>query len=371
MDIDPVFLRTLQELACKGGEVAFERIGDGGTTYPLHGVVVSVNPLAGTIHIQRTRTHAGQLHEMGLRYFLEVTLPTGQKISNSRARAYLSQLNTRLSARERAIQEVMESPYARPHEFLQTAYDGVTTGNFRGLPAKRFVYVDKHDRTRQVEIIAKSRIDADWFMASQDLYMALDDTLLIAIKSHAIWPTGIAYVTESNPSAPSVPWMEIFKALDGLPTLALEAYLRMIRKGTEVLANPSKMPADIVDTLLKQGLLQTEAPPSTSDEAIGRMTVTALRQWLRANGVKSAAKSREELLVAAARTSTPDMLTSALLFVRPPRIHVRAPCNLSVRNLQTALEQMRDSIFNMRQWLRGNSESLDIERVREVVARWT
>lgn len=84
-EIDDDFVKILTALAGSRVEMAFERRGEGTSTYPFHGEILSVDEHAGTIQILRTRTHAGEVHTMGLRYFLSATAPNCEPFLNSLA----------------------------------------------------------------------------------------------------------------------------------------------------------------------------------------------------------------------------------------------------------------------------------------------
>lgn len=353
-DIDVDFLKILSALAGSGVEMAFERRGEDTTTYPLHGEIVAVDESDGTIQIRRTRTHAGEVHTMGLRYFLSATAPNCDPLINSLAQARLqAELQKRID-RETAIEEVKASAGASHVPSLtQSRFQGRATGTMAGYPASRYVFADKVDPTRTVGIIARSMADATHFMASQDLFMTLDESLQIAITCHVLWPAGIAYAQVKNPEAWSAPWQEIFKVLDGLPAKALTFYLQKVRSGSRSISDTGVIGTAAIQSLAARGLLHTEGRPASYEETIERIPVAGLKELLRAAGAKSKMETRLLLEAELLSVMTSELHQQALQLMRAPKTAVRAPCGLSIDEFAHALKEMRDSIFIMRQWLRA------------------
>lgn len=373
-EIDDEFMSILCALAGSGVEMAFERRGEGTTTYPLHGEVVAVDESAGTIQILRTRTHAGEVHTMGLRYFLTATAPDCDPLINTLARARLqADLQkgiAREAARETAIEQVKASAgSSHIHSLTQSRYQGNATGSMVGYPSNRYVFADKVDPTRTVGIIARSMADATQFMASQDLFMSLDDSLELAIKGHVLWPAGIAYATVQNPEAWRAPWQEIFKVLDGLTARALTFYLQKIRRGSHSISDTETIGNTAIQSLTARGLLQIEGRPASYEETVKRIPVVGLKELLRIAGAKSKLPTRLLLEAEVLSVMTNDLHEKALQLMRAPKTVVRAPCGLSNDEFAHAIKEMRDSIFIMRQWLRSTYELEREDELRALAAR--
>lgn len=372
-EIDDEFLNILSALVGSGVEMAFERRGEGTTTYPLHGEIVAVDESAGTIQILRTRTHAGEVHTMGLRYFLTATAPDCDPLINTLAKARLQADLQKGIARETAIEQVKASAgSSHIHSLTQSRYQGNATGSMVGYPSNRYVFADKVDPTRTVGIIARSMADATQFMASQDLFMSLDDSLELAITGHVLWPAGIAYATVQNPEAWRAPWQEIFKVLDGLTVRALTFYLQKIRRGSQSISDTETIGNAAIQSLTARGLLQTEGRPASYEETVKRIPVAGLKELLRSAGAKSKLPTRLllEAEVLSVMTSNPSNLhEKALQLMRAPKTVVRAPCGLSNDEFAHAIKELRDSIFIMRQWLRSTYELEREEELRAFAAR--
>lgn len=369
-EIDDEFLNILSALAGSGVEMAFERRGEGTTTYPLHGEIVAVDERAGTIQILRTRTHAGEVHTMGLRYFLSATAPNCEPLLNTLARARLQGDLQKDLARAKAIEQVKASPGAPQSPALtQSRFQGTSTGTMVGLPPNRYVFTDKKDTSRTVGIIARSMADATQFMASQDLFMTLDESLQIAVSCHVLWPAGMTYDRLINPEAWKAPWMEIFKALDGLPGSALAFYLQKVRSGTNRVTDTGAIGAAAIQSLFARGLLHTEGRPTSYEETVKRIPVAGLRELLRHAGAKSKLPTRLLLEAQVLAIMTSELHQKALQLMNAPKTFLRAPCGLSNEEFAHALKELRDSIFIMRQWLRSTYELDREDELRALAAR--
>ena len=369
-EIDDEFLKVLSALAGSGVEMAFERRGEDTTTYPLHGEIVAVDESAGTIQILRTRTHAGEVHTMGLRYFLSATAPNCEPLINSLARARLQADLQKGIAREKAIEQVKASAGASQSPALtQSRFQGMGTGTMGGYPSNRFIFADKEDPTRTVGIIARTMADATQFMASQDLFMTLDESLQIAVAGHVLWPAGIAYVSLKNSDAWRAPWLEIFKALDGLPASALAFYLQKVRSGSKSVADTGALGVAAIQSLTARGLLHTEGRPASYEETVKRIPVAGLKDLLRHAGAKSKMPTRLLLEAEVLSVMTSELHQKALQLLRAPKTVVRAPCGLSNEQFAQALKEMRDTIFIMRQWLRSTYELDREDELRRLAAR--
>ena len=346
-EIDDEFLKILSALAGSGVEMAFERRGEYTTTYPLHGEIVAVDESAGTIQILRTRTHAGEVHTMGLRYFLSATAPNCEPLINSLARARL----------QTDLQKGIDTgPIQSSTALTQSKFQGTSTGAMTGYPPNRYVFADKQDPSRTVAIIARSLGDATQFMASQDLFMTLDESLQIAVACHVLWPAGMTYDRLKHPEAWQAPWQKIFEALDGLPTRALAYYLRKLRGGSTVVTDTGAIGAAATQSLVARGLLQTEGRPATFEETIKRIPVAGLKELLRSAGANSKIPTRLLLETQVLSIMTDALHQKALQLMRAPKTVLKAPCGLTNEEFANALKEMRDSIFLMRQWLRATYE---------------
>lgn len=358
-DVDPDFQEILAALAGSGIEIEFERRGEGVSTYPFHGEVVSVDAVAGTIQILRTRTHAGQIHTMGLRYFLSATPAHSSALFNTAAQRGLQQELNRISEREKAIEHVKAGSYPSVNPgSIRSRYKGTFKGKMEQYPAVRYVYADITHPDRTVGITAKSPSDATRFITAQDLFTSLDDALLIAISGHVLWPAGIAYDRLQDPAAWKAPWLEIFKTLDGLPTNVLDFYLTKVRSEVKSVSSVETIGASGAKILSDRGLLYTEAPPGSYEETVKRIPVAGLKQLLRQAGVKGFVSTRLLLETQLLPLMTPELQAKALTLMpaRKPKTMLRAPCSMSLTDFLIAIKEMRASIFIMRQWLRATWE---------------
>lgn len=356
-EIDDDFMQVLSALAGSGIEMAFERRGSGTSTYPLHGEVVAVDETAGTIQIRRTRTNAGEVQTMGLRHFLSATAPHCEPLTNTLAGARLQADQQKDIARERAIEQVKANTGSGERPALsQSRFQGTIAATIDGVPSNRYVYSDKVDPTRTVGIVARSMADATQFMASQDLFMTLDDSLQIAVVGHVLWPAGIAYDTLHNPDAWRAPWPEIFKSFDGLPAIAMAFYLRKARRGSWSVTDPEAIGIAAIQSLSSRGLLHIEGHPTDPAETIKRIPVSGLKALLRIAGAKPKLQTRVHLEEQVLAVMTSELHQRAHALMKAPKAVLKAPCGLSNEEFAQALNEMRDLIFTMRQWLRSTFE---------------
>jgi hypothetical protein len=297
-DVDPVFMWCLASLAGSDEELAFERRGQGASTYPLHGKVVSVDLDAETIRILRTRTHVGEVHEMGLRYFLNATRSAGEVLVNRVTTEQNNAFEERQQARESAVTAALANPFFRPPERqLRSKYVGTRTGNLEGVPPDRFVFQDKERPERTVGLVARSLDAARNFMAMQDLFLPLEDMFWHATNGRILWPAFIALSRIKCPAASSsFRWLEIYPLLDGLSPACLGFYMERFhsnRLGVRALGSLTE--AD-VQALRDRKLLFSKTttsfqlvPPigvTTDDFRLAvselRDSIHMMRNWLRA-----------------------------------------------------------------------------------------
>lgn len=79
---DDTFLNKLKKLEGSNFEFTFNRRGSGDSNYDFHGTVVSVDEIRGTIEINRTRSHEGEIHVINISNILNITYPSGTKLIN-------------------------------------------------------------------------------------------------------------------------------------------------------------------------------------------------------------------------------------------------------------------------------------------------
>lgn len=350
-DVDPSFLRALADAAgVETGEFAFERRGAGDTTYPLHGVILGVDAQAGVITLRRTRTHAGEIHEMGLRYFLTATSPQGAQYVNhglvERNRRFLA----KQQARESAVSLALSSPRARQNlrptrsTFLKTSRVQIDRHALQG-----FLYGDLERPAQKVLIAANSLIAAQQFIGMQDIFIPLDDLLWDAINGGVLWPAWIQCERHENPEAWASDWVEIYQVLRGLSPSSLTAYVNTLRAGYEFPKLNQLTPAER-STWVERGLLRYETVPATASEVLNAIrTVADLRKLMKDHGIKPAGKTRACLIEQMLAHETPSLLQAAKALLPPPRARVFVPCGLSRQEFLTAVSELRMSFFQMRQ----------------------
>lgn len=357
-DVDPSFLRALTEAAgVEPGEFAFERRGSGDTTYPLHGVILGVDAHAGVITLRRTRTHAGEVHEMGLRYFLTAISPRGEKFINHGLVERNLRFRAKQLARENAVSLALSSPLARKDlRPVRSTFLETVTVRIDGHTLQGFLYRDLEHPTQKVLIAADSLIAAQQFIGMQDIFMPLDDLLWDAINGTILWPAWIQCERRADPEAWSADWVEIYKVLRGLSPSSLTAYLNTLRTGYEFPKLNKLTPAER-STWLDRGLLRYETLPSTAREILNAIgTVAELRKLMKIHGLTPEGTTRAHLTEQLLAHETPALLEAAKGLLRPPRARVFAPCGLSRQEFLTALSELRMSFFQMRQWLRAESD---------------
>lgn len=356
-DIDPAFLRAIAGFIGIAEELEFERRGNGDSTYVLHGKVVAVDSERGTIQIQRTRTSAGEVHEMGLRYVLSATRPTGAKIENRIAVERNKMFRDKQDAREAAVAGASVNPnYSPDAKNLRSRFVVQSQGTLEGFPTERYVYEDLEGSRRKVGIIARSLVAANKFMSMQDIFMPLDDMMWHAINSRVLWPAGIAFDRQMNSSAWSLDWFKLFDELAGIPKEILTHYLDLIHSGRVEFGNFVSRTANDVTSLSERGLLEVEDLPKLPAEILECVPLAGLRQLLKEANSSFKAQTRVALTEELSRLMTSRLEASAIRLKRPPRMRIKAPTGLTVEEFDRGVRELRDSIFLMRQWIRATRE---------------
>lgn len=371
-NIDTAFLASLVDFAGSTEEFEFERRGTGDSTYSLHGQVVAVNPQSSTIQIRRTRTHAGELHEMGLQYFLSATRINGVKLFNRMAHERNRQFLAKQEARVVAVARAAEDPTYRPSgTTLYSTFVGQTQRTLEGYSTERYVYQDRENSNRRVGIIAKSFYDAEHFMSRQDIFMPLDDMVLNAVSGRILWPAGMAFDRQKNAGAWSANWFHIYDELAGIAPAVLGYYLQRVHSRYASLSAHSleTLKPREVQLLIDRGLLRYEAPPQTLDETLDRISMSGLRQFLRDAGsrIKSAKRETLQQEVRLLLQFTPALTEATKQFMRPPKLLLWGPAGLTVEAFDCAVRELRDSIFLMRQWLRATRELYREDELAQLV----
>ncbi|BEU98841.1 hypothetical protein ACDW_45470 (plasmid) [Acidovorax sp. DW039] len=304
---------------------------------------------------------------MGLRYFLSATAPNCEPFLNSLAiDRHKAQLQKSV-VRDRAI-EVLKADSLGIQSHTLTESRFLSTSTMGDKPSKRFIFADKLDATRTVSISARSMADASKFMASQDLFMTLDESLVIAIKGHVLWPAGIAYDRLSNPEAWKAPWDAIFTALDDLPAAALTFYLQKMRGGSVAVRDIQSIAPSVRSSLAIRSLLTTEERPASYEETVKRISVSGLKDLLKHAGVKARVPTRLLLEAQVLSVMTNDLHKKALQLMSAPKTSLRPPCEMSNDDFAKALNEMRDLIYTMRQWLRATYELEREDELRSLSA---
>lgn len=367
-DIDPAFLRAISGFIGSAKEIEFERRGSGDSTYLLHGKVVAVDSEQGTIQIQRTRTSAGDIHEMGLQYFLSATPLSGVKLLNLIAIKRNEMFRDKQDAREAAVARASVNPSYNPSaENRRSLFVGKRKGSLEGFPVERYVYEDLEGTRRRVSLIAESQVAADKFMSMQDIFMPLDDMIWHAINLRVLWPAGIAFDRQANPSAWSLDWFKLFDNLAGIPKEVLTHYLDLVHSGRVHFGSFLSRTASDVTLLSESGLLESQGVPKSFAETLERVSLTGLRQLRKEAGSSFRTQTRVALTDELSRLISPALEASAILLMRPPRMRVKAPAGLTVEQFDRAVRELRDSIFLMRQWIRATREFYREDELKELV----
>lgn len=356
-DFDPQFAKALSLAGPDAGEFAFERRGAGDSTYPMHAVILAVDEKAGVIILRRTRTHAGRVQEMGLRYFLTATSPQGVQLVNRVAVERETKFRGKQQDRESAVATVLTSPARRAIASpTKSMFGGSSHVALYGRKLRTFRYWDLENPKRCVVLTAKSLSAAEQFIAMQDLYLTLDDLLWDAINGHVLWPGGILCDQAVVVSAWSVDWVAIFEQLEGIPPDVFACYLKAVRSSADF----PKMP-DLTEEgrafLQARRLLVMEPEPQTFRQILDRVpTVAELRKLLKTTGASPAVTTRLLLAAQLLALETPALVDAARQLVRPARSMVCSPCGLAQWEFRDALMDLRGSIFGMRLWLRGEPD---------------
>lgn len=356
--IDPHFLACLVKAAgVESGEFAFERRGRGDTTYPLHGQIVAVNTVAGTITLRRTRTHAGEIHEMGLRYFLTATTPKGQKWENTTLVERNRQFREKQQVRQDAVAAVLASPHSRIQvKPTRSAFGGSVDVTLFGKTLKGFRYFDLKDPQASVVITASSILAAEQFIGMQDIFAPVDQVIWDAVNGHILWPAGIQCARVAKTEAWSTNWLAIYEVLHGLSPSLLLRYVNTLQLGYEF---PHLTHFTLTDqrALLERDLIRFEAAPVTFREVLEKVpTIAALRQLMKEHGIPAGGKLRAQVIDRILAHETPALISAARLLASPPRAQFFAPCGLSKQEFLTAVKELRHSLHQMRDWLRGTDD---------------
>jgi hypothetical protein len=366
--IDPAFLHAISGFAGTSEELEFERRGSGDSTYTLHGKVVSVDRKNGTVQIQRTRTNAGEVHEMGLCFFLSAAPRSGGKVENRIAVKRNEMFREKQRARKAAVASASFNPSYKPGEkSRRSRFVGLRQGVLDEFPSDRYVYEGLEGGHRKVAIIASSFAAADKFMSMQDIFMPLDDMVWHAIDSRVLWPAGVAFDRQVNPSAWSLNWFKLFDVLAGLPKEVLMPYLDLIHSGRVNFG--VAVAGRIRDTtvLAERGLLEVESAPKSLAEILKRIPVVGLRHLLKETSSNSKVQTRGALAKELSRLATSKLEASAIRLMRSPLMRVKAPTGLVVEELDRAVRELRDSIFLMRQWILETRELYREDELRQLV----
>ena len=366
-DFDPQFAKALSLAGPDAGEFEFERRGTGDSTYPMHALILGVDEKAGVIILRRTRTHAGRVQEMALRYFLTATSPQGVKLVNRVAVERETKFRDKQHARETTVATVLTTPARRAVASpTKSTFGGSSHVTLYGRKLRTFRYWDSDNPKRCVVLTAKSLSAAEQFMAMQDLYLTLDDLLWDAINGHVLWPGGILCDQAVVASAWSVDWVAIFEQLEGIPPDVFACYLKAVRSSADF----PKMP-DLTEEgrafLQARRLLVLEQEPQTFRQILDRVpTIADLRKLFRPTGASPAGTTRPVLAAQLLALETPALVDAARKLLRPARSVVCGPCGLTQWEFRAALMELRDSIFRMRLWLRGEPERFS-EREEEML----
>lgn len=367
--IDPAFLHAIADFVGTSEEVEFERRGGSDSTYTLHGTVVSVDRKNGTVQIQRTRTHAGEVHEMGLRYFLSATPRSGLKVQNRVTVDRNEIFREKQRTREAAVASATLDPGYRPDsKNRRSLFVERRQGHLNGYPSERYVYQGVEGGQREVGLIASSLAAADHFMSMQEIFMPLDDMVWHAINSRVLWPAGIAFDRQEKSSAWSLDWFKLFDVLAGIPKDALKQYLDLIHGGCMDFSLSVARKVNDATSLSRRGLLTVESSPSSLAEILERVSVAGLRQLLKEASSNFKGRTRVTMIEELSRLMTPELEASAVRLMRSPRMQVRAPAGLAADEFDRAIRELRDSIFLMRQWMLATREIYREEELRQLVS---
>jgi len=355
--IDIAFLSAVEGCVGSDEELLFERRGMGDSTYELHGRVVFVDRDSGTVHIQRTRTSADEVHKMGLSYFLSVTRPSGVKLLNEVAIERNDAFRATQTAREAAVASAMANPNRPPSTKNQRLFFiGNRTGMLAEFPSERYVFTDLLGSKRKVGIVAKSHAAARKFMSLQDIFMPLDDMVWHAIDCRVLWPAWIEFSQQKSPRTWAYDWLRVYDALADIPMDILTRYFGMIRRRHVDSGVAIARDGKGVSLLVERGLVEAESPPQALVDRLARIPATGLRQLLKEAGLKNKYPSLSSLAETLLPLMTPSLEASVIQLMRKPRLRAKAPAGLTVDEFLCALEELRSSIFEMRQWVFATME---------------
>ena len=350
--VDPKFIHALGRWIGLEQELEFERRGRADTNYTLHGRLIGIDLQAQRIKILRTRTHAGEIHEMLAEYVLGVRHPDGTVVSNEamvrRDREFRNSQNLRVAVVERAV---ADPEYLVPRNALRSVYMGCTKGPFGNTRLMQFDFADSADPSRRASICAKSLASAVRFMSWLDIWMSLDALLISAIRNHILWPGHIRFECHKKPSAGRTDWPRVFSAMDQLSHRTLEKYISRAMRGYTAL-NFRDLDETELPVMLELGLVQYEPLPLRAREVLAWVQMPNLRVLAREYGSSLQLTNRAPIVSQLMERMNPAIEARARGLMRPPKLLWRGPDGMSPEAFEAAIRELRNSIGHLRRWLR-------------------
>lgn len=350
-EIDNELLEKLNKLVGLRLEFCFERRGRGDSNYEFHGSVLSIDPRAGVIAVKRTRSHKDKIHEIEISSILTVTYPSGNKIRHKSAVERDSNFRKKQDARIISVAAVKRNYSQTP---LATArrsgFSGRQKVEYDGQSYGGYLFTDDATYSNKVNIIGKNSTVVCRFMAMQDIFVSLDDTLLFAIEAHIIWPLGVAYERISNPDAFKIPWLEIYKTLDGLPIQLLKKYVNAIKRPEHLMSGYRTFDFEEAKILESRNLLMFLDKAIPIENLVLALEPRKIKEILAKAGESTEGKKKDYLVARVLEIMTPRIEESVRNAVTR-KMRVLTPLGVPAEDLKAAIEEQRTIMFLMRQVL--------------------
>lgn len=362
--MDQPFLADIKKLVGLNEELIFERRGSTELSYEFHGKLVGLDEIQNRIAIYRTRSHAGETHWMGLKYFLRVTRPNGNTIFNEytveRDMLYRHKQDERAAEILKVLQTPGYSPSTNVSQSMEVGRRGV---EFDGNLLNLYVFCDRGENNNRTSFYSSSRQDAKYFMSLQDLYLTLNDMLPHAIRTRFIWPSWIQLKRKTNPAFWSIDWLDVCDQFADVPHSVLDYYLRRVLNKTVKSFSIGKLTNNEVKLLLHKGLIILESDPTTPEDILNRVQMLGLRSLMFKIDPRPQYLKRDQLVNKLLTVMSPDLLAQAKQLMRAPKLSIGAPKGLDIDAFRDLLDQLRTMMYMQRQWLRDTRDSYSEQEI--------
>jgi hypothetical protein len=362
-EVDPMFVEALISLQETGQEILFKRFGQRYQAYELHGKIVAINSVEKKISIERTRSHAGEIHEMGIRNFISATGSTGQEYKHQKAFSQYEANLCRIAAWQEGVTRALIEPDYKPQSLGSTSqFVRESFGHIKGHAVRLFIFSDSKDPDVEVAICAKSRDAAEHFMILVDAFITLDDLCPRMLLAHFLWPAWLEYEESAlaNETKTQVNWPDFFRIFDGIPISALSVYTNLALSEKWEFEEPHGHISEEVNVLLSHRLVRQIR--RTPEEILRRTGIRVLRAFVKEAGSSFKAQSGEAIR-AHLLESMPSCLEQHLKREEGRAIYeLAAPSEMSLPQLNATLRECRNMIHSLRHWLRFDKAGPDARK---------